>query len=64
MSYKYIPVSDDVLFKIMQMQHGTDIDSIDTLINGALNCLAVYLDDEIVRTIVDDYYEEDGDEYE
>lgn len=64
MSYKYIPVSDDVLLKIMQMQHDTDIDSIDTLINGALNCLAVYLDDEIVRTIVDDYYEEDGDEYE
>jgi len=61
MSYKYIPIEDYTLLKLLELQSQTDLDLI-TLLNGAVNCLNVYLENETVRIIVDDFYSEDDEE--
>ena len=60
MSYKFIPIENETLLLLMQLSEENNID-IDLLLNAAVNCLNVYFDNEIVNTIVDDYYREDGD---
>lgn len=61
MSTKYIPIDNDAMLYLTLLSRETGYD-LNKLLNTALQCLDVYFEDEIVHTIVDDYYSNEDDE--
>lgn len=54
---KFIQIEDEALAHLIQLHEETGHD-MNLLVNAALNCLTVYFDNELVKTLIDSHYKE------